>query len=192
MKDEPRTNLHCTEKNACQERLTGAARCCRTAAPAQGRRRGRQAKARVTARIPTRLTTRQMRRGAQTRRGASPDQRDAPDMDLVIPMSGCIIPALELNVPEFCSLQESRNVIISQKTGWMESLVPLRTLQQILHVSVTALKWVQAGPLVLPDYTRYIRHFWDLINPDVNVEGPPLKANKSGPSPGPAATTLVK
>lgn len=101
---------------------------------------GRRAKARVTARMPTRLTTRQMRRGAQTLRGAPPDQRDAPDMDLVIATSGCIIPALDLNVPEFCSLQESRNVIISQKTGWTESLVPLRTLQQILHVSVTALK----------------------------------------------------
>lgn len=114
-----------------------------------------------------------------------PGQRDAPDMDLVIPMSACIIPALDLNVPEFCSLQESRNVIISQKTGWTESLVPLRTLQQILHVSITARKLVQAGPLVLPHYTIYIRDFRDLINPDVNVEGPP---NKHGPT----VPTLVK
>lgn len=66
----------------------------------------------MTARTPTRLTTRQMRRGAQTLRGAPPDQRDAADVEPVTPTSGRITPALHLNGPE-CSLQESRNVVIS-------------------------------------------------------------------------------
>lgn len=55
--------------------------------------------------------------------------------------------------------REQKWYYIAEKRG-MESSVPLQTLQQILHVSVTVRKWVQAGPSVLPHYKIYINKAW--------------------------------
>lgn len=105
----------------------------------------RQAKVRVE------NTARTDNHAAAVRRSAG---IDLPD--LLILMSDCVMRTFNLDVLELCSRErEQKCYYIAQKRG-LESSVPRQRPQQILHVSVTVRKLVQAGPSVLPPYNIYI------------------------------------